>query len=190
MRYNTISNNTNSGVYCDRQGTGNLFYHNNFLNNANHVVDSKSTDKWDNGYPAGGNYWDTYYEVDSYNGPLQDIPGPDGIGDTPYILNGTGVDRYPLMEAAGEPPEPEEVIDDLIKEIEDMGLPKGIENSLISKLENAKAAYLRGSENAAMNLLNAFINQVEALRDKKLTDEEADYLMSLAQIIINLIESG
>jgi len=39
--------------------------------------------------------------LDQYNGPSQDIPGSDGIGDTPYTNIGGGAgaqDNYPLME--------------------------------------------------------------------------------------------
>ena len=41
-----------------------------------------------------------------------------------------------------------------------------------------------GQYNAAINQLNAFINQVEAQRGKKITDEDADALISAAQRII------
>jgi hypothetical protein len=57
--------------------------------------------KWDNGYPSGGNYWSDYGGVDNFKGPDQDIPGEDSIGDSPYtdILGPTGAkDNYPLME--------------------------------------------------------------------------------------------
>ena len=39
---------------------------------------------WDNGYPSGGNYWSVYSGVDNNHGINQDIPGSDGIGDTPH----------------------------------------------------------------------------------------------------------
>lgn len=32
------------------------------------------------------------------NGPLQDQPGSDGIGDSPYVINSNNQDRYPLMK--------------------------------------------------------------------------------------------
>ena len=56
---------------------------------------------WDDGYPSGGNYWSDYSGVDNFNGPAQDIPGSDGIGDVPYQVRGGGTtsyyDRYPFM---------------------------------------------------------------------------------------------
>ena len=45
----------------------------------------------------------------------------------------------------------------------------------------------KGQENAAINKLNAFINQVEAQRGKKITDGQADELIAKAQGIIDSI---
>jgi parallel beta-helix repeat protein len=52
---------------------------------------------WDSGYPDGGNYWPSYSGDDQYEGPLQDVTGPDGFGDTPYLVTGTEEDAYPRM---------------------------------------------------------------------------------------------
>ena len=58
---------------------------------------------WDNGWPSGGNYWDDYSGVDNCSGPNQDVcTGPDGFGDTPYMIGINNRDRYPLMQ---EPPD-------------------------------------------------------------------------------------
>jgi hypothetical protein len=57
--------------------------------------------KFNGSYPLGGNYWSDYGGNDIYEGPDQDIPNSDGIGDTPYanIEGGMGSqDYYPLME--------------------------------------------------------------------------------------------
>ena len=97
---NTIANNTCSNNYTGIRLYGsdnNLIYHNNFVNNSTHAYDG-GTNYWDDGYPSGGNYWGDYAGVDENHGPNQDIPGPDGIGDTPYnISGGANQDRYPLM---------------------------------------------------------------------------------------------
>ena len=42
----------------------------------------------------------------------------------------------------------------------------------------------------AVNQLNAFINQVEAQRGKKISEADADALIAAAQEIIALIEIG
>ncbi|MCK5560220.1 MAG: hypothetical protein KAJ51_06485, partial [Thermoplasmata archaeon] len=60
-------------------------------------------------------------------------------------------------------------------------------NSLISKLENAQKSLDKGQDNAAVNQLNAFINEVEAQRGKKLTDAQADELIAAAQSIMGNI---
>ena len=48
---------------------------------------------------------------------------------------------------------------------------QGIEQSLDAKLENAKKKIEQGNTNAAKNILEAFINEVEAQKDKHLTSE-------------------
>jgi hypothetical protein len=82
-------------------------YHNNLINNTQNAYDECS-DTWDNGYPSGGNFWSDYTGVDEYSGPEQDIPGSDGIGDTPYIIQGyygpNEIDRYPLMNPSDRTP--------------------------------------------------------------------------------------
>jgi parallel beta-helix repeat protein len=82
-------------------GSNNQFYHNNIINNTNQVsiVDqmlfsssivyaSSVNNTFDNGYPAGGNYWSSFQGTDSNS---------DGISETPYIINSNSSDRYPFM---------------------------------------------------------------------------------------------
>jgi parallel beta-helix repeat protein len=82
--------------------SGNVIYHNSFINNTVQAVDD-CVNAWDNGYPSGGNYWSDYRGVDQKSGPNQDQPGNDGIGDTPYIIDANNRDRYPLMVPWGTP---------------------------------------------------------------------------------------
>jgi len=82
---------------------------------------------------------------------------------------------------------PLEALEELVQTVESWSLPKGTENSLTSKLEDALHLLNIGNENGATHKLMDFINQVDALRDKKLTNEQADQLASEAQRIINLI---
>ena len=109
--YNTITYNDVilHGYYGIDTSSGyshnNTIYHNNFYGNKYNYDGSQAADwpegnnRWDNGYPGGGNYWSDYDGFDNYNGPNQDILGGDGIGDTPYFTDYDGTpDNYPLME--------------------------------------------------------------------------------------------
>jgi hypothetical protein len=74
-----------------------LAYHNDFRSDLGWIIADGPTLAWDDGYPVGGNYWSNYTGVDQFGGPGQNIPGPDGIGDTPMILDANDTDHYPLM---------------------------------------------------------------------------------------------
>lgn len=74
-----------------------------------------------------------------------------------------------------------------------MNIKQGIQNSLDAKLENAKKsleAVKAGNRQDAINKLQAFINECEAQRGKALTNEQADLLISKAQVIITLLQNG
>jgi parallel beta-helix repeat protein len=95
-------NSTNAyGIQMGPYEGGNTFYHNDFENNYIQVEGGDfalTANLWDNGYPSGGNYWDTYQGVDSYTGVFQNDTGSDNIGDTPYQITTTNIDRYALMQ--------------------------------------------------------------------------------------------
>ncbi len=98
IKDNHISNNK-YGIYL--LNSNNIIYHNKFINNEHNAKD-KSSNAWNDRYPFGGNFWDDYNGIDNFSGPNQDIPGSDGIGDTPYPVPGewqsNNEDKYPLME--------------------------------------------------------------------------------------------
>ena len=166
-------------------------YHNNFIENNNQVYSYSSVNVWDDSYPSGGNYWGDYSGVDSYSGPYQNETGSDGIGDTPYIIDENNMDRYPFMNKSGwETLAPEQAIHDLIDLVESMNLQQGIDNSLDAKLTSVLAsleAVNADQRNDAINKLYAFINEVEAQRGSKITDEQADSLIVAAQRIITAL---
>jgi parallel beta-helix repeat protein len=96
---NNVSNNT-YGIRVWYSGN-NTIYHNNIINNTVQAYNDISDNYWDNGYPLGGNYWSDYGGIDYFKGPSQNMPGSDGVGDTPYTVISTGTedqDNYPLME--------------------------------------------------------------------------------------------
>jgi parallel beta-helix repeat protein len=99
--YNTLINNTviseNGYTIYVSYSENNTIYHNNFANKGVLAYDSTNNrNKWDNGYPSGGNYWSDYTGIDLKNGPSQNLPGSDGIGDTPYIIDADSRDNYPF----------------------------------------------------------------------------------------------
>ncbi len=87
------------GVAMGDQSSGVRVHHNNFLNNPPPQArdDGAMEDAWDDGYPAGGNYWSDYAGADQCSGPAQNVcTGSDGIGDTPHAIDADTRDRYPL----------------------------------------------------------------------------------------------
>ena len=104
---NTITNNTFSSNYYGalfESSRDNLFYHNNFIDNEDQQYFG-GWNKWDDGYPTGGNFWSDYHGVDYMRGPSQNIPESDGIGDTGYPAQAP-FDNYPLMYPYGLPSAP------------------------------------------------------------------------------------
>ena len=101
-RFNIIRGNTiyNCEFGIDSAAEDNIFYHNNFLDNGQQVRSPSYTENfWNDSYPSGGNYWDDYTGRDFFWGRNQNIPGSDGIGDTPYTIPSDRVyDYYPLMK--------------------------------------------------------------------------------------------
>ena len=96
---NNIINTNNYGIYLNFS-SNNRIYLNNFINNTDSVLSLDSTNIWNSTekitYTYNGkqhtNYLGNYWS--DYNG--SDADG-NGIGDTPYIIDGDK-DNYPLME--------------------------------------------------------------------------------------------
>ncbi len=89
---NTILYNANYGalVIADPSNSiNNLFYLNRFNNTVYNAFDNGTNTQWDNGLI--GNYWSDYGGIDAND---------DGIGDTPYLISGTGttVDEFPIWD--------------------------------------------------------------------------------------------
>ncbi len=93
-RYNAIVGNNIMhslvGIHITRL-SGNVIYHNNFVDNTNQTSVSNSTNIWDDG--VEGNYWSDYEE--KYPNATE-IDGS-GIWDTPYVIDPYNQDNYPFM---------------------------------------------------------------------------------------------
>jgi parallel beta-helix repeat protein len=103
INYNMISTNSYFGIWSSFSSLNQIF-HNIIIDNANQAYDDGIFgNQWDNDYPSGGNFWSDYNGTDLNGTPSQDVPPPDGFGDTPYtnISGGGAHDRYPLMAPCG-----------------------------------------------------------------------------------------
>ena len=60
---------------------------------------------------------------------------------------------------------------------------RGVATSLCQKLEAAAAAAARGVSGAADNLLDAYVNEISAIRGKRVSDADADLLIAIVQTL-------
>jgi len=97
LKRNVVVHNFGSGIHF-MNSNNNKAYNNILLNNTYDAINADAVNIWDDGYPTGGNYWGLYSGSDLFSGTNQDAPGSDGIGDTPYIIDSSNRDRYPLMK--------------------------------------------------------------------------------------------
>ena len=123
--------------------------------------------------------WQTPPVVDSDN---------DGILDVD--------DACPLEDASGFDANSDGCIDNVaglqqvINTLPDDVLSDEIVNSLTSKVDNALKSFDKENDEAAINMLGAFVNQVEAQRGKKISEEAADMLIKYANNVIAKIKAG
>ena len=89
---NTIADNNVGILLADDASQDNKMFHNSFVNNSAHVSSFGGVNYFDNGYPSGGNYWDSDVSVDLKSGISQNQNGSDGILD-----QGFSFDNYPLV---------------------------------------------------------------------------------------------
>lgn len=88
LRNNNITGNNGIGAIFD-ESSKNVINQNNFINNALHAANYESVNIWD--ADDKGNYWDNYTGTDADN---------DYLGDSPYVIDETNRDNYPLIEIA------------------------------------------------------------------------------------------
>ena len=100
--YGIISFYSDYGIYCGntiqnsnrgltlQNSIYNMISQNYFNNNSKHAycINSANDNYWNDVYPVGGNYWSDYTGFDE---------NKDGFGDIPYVIDGGGMDNYPLM---------------------------------------------------------------------------------------------
>ena len=75
----------------------------------------------------------------------------------------------------------------LVADVTALELQRGIENSLLKKLNNAIKDLAKGDTAKAITVINNFIGQVSSQSGKKIDTADADALISAAQMILNAI---
>lgn len=81
-------------------------------------------------------------------------------------------------------------LDDVSGLLAAMAIDAGLRDSLLAKIESALAARGRGSLNAAVNQLEAFVHAVEAQSGKKIGSADAARLVDFASEVIALLKSS
>lgn len=97
------------GLAVVHTSEGNRLSANTVFDTARPATCDRAGNAWDDGYPAGGNFWAGEAFEDRFSGADQDEPGADGIADAPRAIPFESIDRYPLMAAPDgveEGPEP------------------------------------------------------------------------------------
>ena len=85
---------------------------------------------------------------------------------------------------------PTEQIEDLSDTVVSLGLQQGIENALLSKLYAALAYLENGNDQDAVDVLTAFINQLNAQSGKMIPAQDAEDMILAAQQIIDSIQQS
>ncbi|MFX1482822.1 MAG: NosD domain-containing protein [Promethearchaeota archaeon] len=191
--YSTVTDSTiwecDWGMYLD-WSSHSFIFHNNFIDNLIQAIDlhSEYGNYWYHPELLEGNYWSDYTGVDDGSGTEKHAIAGDLIGDTEIPWPGEGFDYYPFVA----PLNIGGLIENLIGEVQeliDFGvLDDGTGLSLIVKLEAALAKISQERYTAALQIIASFICQVNAFENTGiLTDDEAQHLIYLANLVIELI---
>ena len=81
--------------------------------------------------------------------------------------------------------DPISALNALVELITGLDLPQGIESSLIAKVNRALQLLEAGNEAAAINVLEAFILELEGQKGNQVSVNDADTLIDAAQAVID-----
>ncbi len=110
----------------------------------------------------------------------------DGDGDTDVLSASRDDDKIAWYENT-TPPEPTVLLKDLVQQVLALNLQRGIENSLVVKLDAAQQVLQddnASNDVAACNSLQAFINAVDAKGGHQIPQDDADALSEAVQEIM------
>lgn len=165
----------------------------------------------DLGYGAGSGFWNIDYFKDTdgkeylYFGVTSDNLHPgwgSKIGRVELKRDSDGdginddIDVCPNENAAGFDANNDGCLDNIqgltqiINTLPDDVLSDDIKNSLVSKVDAALRSVDKEKDEAAINQIEAFINEVNAQKGKKISVEAADLLINFASNIIAQIQAG
>ena len=114
---------------------------------------------------------------------LSDISVWNGTGRIVFITPGGFGDWDVYAFTFQVPSSVPDEINGLITLVQSFGLPYGIENSLVAKLQNAFAALNVSDTATACDSLKAFMNECSAQSGKELTEQQANQLINSANQI-------
>ncbi len=123
-----------------------------------------------------GNSGDSINDQRGFDRPVNIPSAPDGIGN----LSDIGAFEVQLIG-------PLTRITDLVELTESYNLHRGIQSSLLAKLNSARRAFEAGNLGGARGSMNAFINHVEAQSGKKIPAQQATNLILSAEEIVELL---
>lgn len=128
-------------------------------------------------------YWGNLY--DGYIGRVPNVAGATNPNNKFIGILGsaTGLALNGLFSPGPLPPPTPPDIDLLKTDVQRVELPRGIERSLLAKLDAAGAALTAGDQAAACDRLASFIDQTDALTGKKIAVAPAVGLIADAQVI-------
>jgi hypothetical protein len=115
----------------------------------------------------------------------------DGTGANPSFITSTAPPQGVAVDAGtplGGPPPPKTA--DLVAAVNALGLPHGIERSLLAKLAAAQQSVDAHQTAAACGPLSAFINELRAQSGKKLDAADAAGLIDDAGTVRNSLGCG
>jgi uncharacterized repeat protein (TIGR01451 family) len=108
------------------------------------------------------------------------VTGP--VNDANH-LNNAATFSTPVVE-----PDPQTLVADLVATVRGLGLPSGIEQSLVTKLRGARDKLVAARTDAACSQLRAFANEVRDLQaDHRLTIAQAGLLLDGVRLIRSLV---